>query len=335
MAMADILLLGMGPTARSALDSLAAKLNVLGLVRDRDSECQSVDPVVDRAQELGIPVFSDISLAAVAALISQLKPDCVVVSSYNRLLSPKLTAQCPFVNVHYAPLPRYRGRANVNWALINGESWAAVTIHTIVPELDAGNILFQQCIPIQDTDTVADLYEKLNNIQHDHLGGTVVRFLHGYEGIPQDNREATYGCSRLPEDGEIDWTASTRKICYLVRALVKPYPGAYTYFRGKRLMVWNATPVGNPPYYAGRIPGRVIRTSRTDGYVDVLTGDGILRIFEVQFQGENRTAAADVIKSVRETLGLRTVDLLERIQSLEQQVAKLMEISTGSPGYAE
>ena len=333
--MADVLLLGMGPTALSALDSLAAKLNVLGIVRVRASECQSVDPVVDRAQELGIPVFSDISLAAVGALISQLKPDCVVVSSYNRLLPPKLTAQCPFINVHYAPLPRYRGRANVNWALINGESWAAITIHTVVPELDAGNILFQQCIPIRDTDTITALYEKLNDIQRQHLAGTIVHFLYGYEGIPQDNREATYGCSRVPEDGEIDWTASTSKICDLVRALVAPFPGAYTYLHGKRLMVWKARPVDNPPYYAGRIPGRIIRTSRTEGYVEVLTGDGILRILEVQFQGESPTAAANVIKSVRETLGLRTADLLERIQSLEQQMAKLMEMSQGSQEYAE
>ena len=90
-------------------------------------------------------------------------------------------------------------------------------------------------------------------------------------------------------------------------------------------MVWRAKPLGNPPYYVGRIPGRVIGMSKSEGYVDVLTGDGVLRIFEVQFEGEDRTMAANVIRSVRGTLGLRAGDLLDRIQALEKEVAEFME----------
>jgi methionyl-tRNA formyltransferase len=223
----------------------------------------------------------------------------------------------------------------VNWALINGDPFVAISIHTIVPELDAGNILFQQRIPIQENDTVADLYQKLNTIQQEQLAETVVRFLSGDEGISQDNKNATYGCSRIPADGEIDWVASTRQIDRLVRALVTPFPGAYTYFQGRHLTIWKAEPVLNTPSYEGRIPGRVVGISKPKGYVEALTGDGVLRIFEVQFEGEKRTAATDIIKSVRGTLGLRTTDLLDRIQALEQQLAKLSGMLEGNTKHAE
>jgi methionyl-tRNA formyltransferase len=319
--MADVLLIGKGPTAPSALAALATKFGIVGVVRDADTGVESTDPVVRRARELGVRMVSETSRAAVEALLRDLKPDCVVVSSYDRILSPDVIARCPFVNVHYAPLPRYRGRASVNWAILNNEPWAAITIHTLVPELDAGNILFQERIPIGTNDTVADIYERLNELQREHLAETVVRRLDGYEGVPQDARHATYGCSRVPEDGEIDWSASTEAIHRLVRALVAPFPGAYTYFEGRRLVVWRAAIVEDPPRYEGRVPGRVVGVSRTHGYVDVLTGDGILQLREVQPDGESPLAAAEVIRSVRGTLGLRTADLLARIHLLEQRIA--------------
>jgi methionyl-tRNA formyltransferase len=318
-ARTSVLLLGLGPTALTALESLAKVFTVLGIVRDPDD----ADPVVACATHLGVPVYTETSLAALEELILQLRPGCTVVSSYNRILGPRLLDLCPFVNVHYAPLPRYRGRANVNWALINRELCTAITIHRIAPGLDAGNILFQQLVPIGDTDTVADLYARLNAIQQEVLGETVARFLAGYEGEPQREDEATYGCTRLPEDGEIDWAAPTRQIDALVRALVPPFPGAYTYLQGKRLILWRACPVANPPAYVGRVPGRVIGVSKSDGVVDVLTGDGVLRLAEVQLEGKERVPAAQVIRSVKETLGLRVSHLLNRIASLEAELAQM------------
>ncbi|GAB1538350.1 hypothetical protein NUACC21_10090 [Scytonema sp. NUACC21] len=323
--MANVLLIGMGITTLSALESLVSHCNVRGVVRNVDPESNGDDPVVNFAQKAGIPIFSDISQGAIKSLVLKLQPECVVVSSYNQILPPGLIELSVFINVHYSPLPQYRGRANVNWAIVNDESHAAITIHQIAPELDAGNILFQQLIPIRFDATVADLYEQLNEIQRQHLGETVIKLLHGYEGVVQNNAEATYCCTRLPEDSEIDWSASTRSIDCFIRALVSPFPGAYTYLQGKKLFVWQAKPLNNPPSYVGRIPGRIIGRSKTEGYVDVLTGDGVLRIFEVQFEGEERTAAANIIKSVKSTLGLRASHLLGRIQTLEQEIIRLKE----------
>ena len=326
--MVNVLLIGIGTTALTALESLMSKCHVQGVVRDPQIDPQindRNDPVVRLAQQANIPVFPDTSQKQIKSLILELKPDCVVVSSYNKILPPSLINLSTFINVHYSPLPQYRGRANVNWAIINNEPSAAITIHKISPELDEGNILYQQLIPIHIDDTVANIYERLNQIQCQKLAETVFETLHGNEGIQQNNSEATYSCTRLPEDGEINWSASSISIYSLVRALVEPFPGAYTYFQGKKLLIWQAKPLENPPIYVGRIPGRIITRSKTEGFVDVLTGDGVMRIFEVQFTGEEKTVAANVIQSVKSTLGLQISELLNRIQNLEAQITQLKE----------
>lgn len=323
--MINVLLIGLGITTSSALESLIVQCNVQGIVRNIDTESELHDPVVSLAKQKDIPIFSHTSLKEIKSLILRFQPDCVVISSYNQILPLDIIELSTFVNVHYSPLPHYRGRANVNWAMINNEPCAAITIHKMSPELDEGNILFQQLISIHCDDNVVSIYDKLNAIQRQFLGETVVKALNGYEGVQQNNTESTYCCTRLPEDGEINWSDSTSNIDRFIRALVSPFPGAYTYFQQKKLIIWQAQPVDNPPTYVGRIPGRVINTSKTANYVDVLTGDGILRLLEVQFVGEERTAAANVIKSVKRTLGLQMSDLLARIQTLENEITRLKE----------
>src|SRR5262249_51844694 len=245
--MRRVLLVGMGATAPSALESLAETCTVVGVVRAVDAAQAAADPVVTVAARLGAPVFAITSVAALRVLVDQLRPECVVVSSFDRILPADLLASRPFVNVLYAPLPEFRGRANVNWAIITGQHSTAISIHVVAPGLDAGNVLFQQSVPIGARDTVADLYDRLNELQRRHLGATVVRFLDGDAGIPQSEASATYGCTRLPSDGEIDWSKSTGEIDALVRALVSPFPGAFTYVDGRRLIIWRARPAETAP----------------------------------------------------------------------------------------
>jgi methionyl-tRNA formyltransferase len=256
-------------------------------------------------------------------LISDIGPDCVVVSSYDRILSPPLIDICPFVNVHYAPLPRYRGRAPVNWAIIQGEPTAAISIHLVDDGLDSGNLLFQEEIALTDADTATTVYERLNRIQEQRLGETVIRLVSGWRGMAQNPEMATYGCARTPADGMIQWCQSAREIDRLVRALTAPFPGAFTFLRGRRLIVHKAGLVERLPRYTGVVPGRVIRRSGTGGWVDVLTGDGALRLVEVEFDGELPAPAAAVIRSTRDTLGLHPSDLIGRIVELEMRLARL------------
>lgn len=318
-----VLLLGMGPTALSAVESLMPRFQLLGLIRDARPPSEGTDPVVELAQSLRVPVFPDVSIEGVEQKVIQTSPDCVVVSSYDRILPGRVLRRCRFVNVHYAPLPEYRGRANVNWAIINGEAETAITVHIIAPGLDAGNILYQQRVPIGADDTVADLYVKLNEVQRDVLGETVDNYISGYEGIAQDESAATYGCTRVPDDGEINWAATTSQIYALVRALAPPYPGAHTYLEGRRISILRASPLSDAPRYVGRVPGRVVSRSRQNGYADVLTGDGVLRVYEVRTSDSAAAPASTVIVSMRQTLGLRAADLLARIEVLESRLNRL------------
>jgi methionyl-tRNA formyltransferase len=322
--MGNVLLIGMGATTLTALESLLETCRVVGVVRESADPLR--DPVLALAGRAGVRVFDDASVQGVDRAVRATEPDCVVVSSFGRLLPAATIARCPFLNVHYAPLPAYRGQANVNWAIVNGETRTGLSIQVLELEADAGPVLFQETLDIKPGDTVADLYAGLNELQRKHLGATVVRFLAGDRGTPQQPGEATYGCMRLPCDGEIDWTRDTIAIDRLVRALVRPFPGAFTYAGGERLVIWKAQQVVNAPKYAGRIPGRVVAVSRREGHVDVLTGDGTLRLLEVQREGEEPCQAATVIKSVRTTLGLRSGDLLGRITALEAEVKRMQAL---------
>ena len=172
---ARVLLVGNGPTSLSALESLVERFTLVGIFRDVAADTQGKDDVVRLAEQHRVPVYPQTDPATIHATVRQLRPDCVVVSSYNRILGRDILENCRFVNVHYATLPRYRGRACVNWAIINGESCTAITIHELAPGLDAGNVLFQRPVPIGESDTVTDLYRRLNELQRRHLGETVSR----------------------------------------------------------------------------------------------------------------------------------------------------------------
>src|SRR5688500_14699384 len=114
---ARVLVVGQGPTAGSALASLLRRHDVVGLLRTE----QPGALVTAAARAAGVPVHGQATIAGLRALVEQTTPSCVVVSSFDRVLPADLLETCPFINVHYSPLPRYRGRANVNWAVINGE----------------------------------------------------------------------------------------------------------------------------------------------------------------------------------------------------------------------
>jgi methionyl-tRNA formyltransferase len=318
-----ILLIGFGPTTRTALDSLLGSFDVITLVRDGDDE------VTEHARGSGVPVEILRSPSEISELVGALEPDCVVVSSYNRILSGPVLELCPFVNVHYSPLPGYRGRANVNWAIINHETDAAVTVHCIVPGLDAGGVLAQEFVRIGPRDTVGTLYDRLNALQGEILPPAVNHRLEGDLGVPQDEGKATYGCTRLPEDGEIDWSASTTDIDALIRAVGSPYPEAFTFLGLDKVSIIAAEPSPDGKVFVGRIPGRVVGWSTQEGWTDVLTGDGVLRITRVRLDDDEH-AAAEVLKSSHLTLGLRTSELVARIESLTARVAELTALTAES-----
>jgi methionyl-tRNA formyltransferase len=311
-----VLIIGLGATSRSALDGLAGDFDIVALLRDTD------DDTVDVAAQLGVPVVRDTTVVGVEAAIRDTAPDAVVVSSFNRILGRAILEQSAFVNVHYAPLPRGRGRATVNWAIINGDDRATITIHHLVPELDAGGILYQGSVPITGRSTVTSLYDELNELQRLHIAGATRAAIAGEPGTLQDCDSATYYCTRVPDDGEIDWTARTIDIDRLVRALQPPYPSAFTWWGLERLHVDVAEPVVGGRSFEGRVPGRVVDVDRHGGGVVVLTGDGALKLDRVRLGTGDQVDAASVIRSVTATVGLRTTELVDQLRRAHEWISR-------------
>jgi methionyl-tRNA formyltransferase len=228
------------------------KANVVGLYTHHDNSNEKIwfPSVEELARKHDIPVFfvEDLSTPDEQRRLRELAPD-LVFSFYYRHMIPESVLALPRLgafNMHGSLLPKYRGRAPINWAVLNGEKHAGVTLHVMVKKPDAGDIVDQQAIAIGADDTAAQVQARATEAavtvlrrQIDALqAGTAPR-------KPQDASQATYFGKRTPEDGRIDWSQSAQHIHNLVRAVSKPYPGAFFEKNGQKTIVWKTRLTGN------------------------------------------------------------------------------------------
>lgn len=209
------------------------------------------------------------------------------------------------LNVHAGDLPRYRGNACPNWAILNGESVVGLTVHRMLPDqLDSGPILLKAFHAIDESTYIADIYQWLNDAVPQLCHVALTRLRDGAAGfIDQDPNPATWlRCyPRRPEDGLIDWHRPSREIHRLVRASSHPFDGAFTYLEGKDLVkIWRADMAIHPgPFLA--VPGQVI--GRAENALTVACGDGVLAITDVEVGGQRGAEArATVGRSLRNRL---------------------------------
>lgn len=255
----------------------------------------------------------------------EMNPDIAFVVGCRVLLPAELylIPRQGTLAVHDSLLPQYRGFAPLNWSIINGESTTGVTLFYLNELMDGGDIVAQKAVPIGPTDSGPELYDLVCQATVNLITETYPLLIKGTAPrARQSYSEGSFACSRAPSDGLIDWVKPAAELARLVKALTYPYPGAFTFYEGRKLLVWKAAHLDSPPNYVGRIPGRVIAVWHDEGHVDVLAGEGILRLSEVQLAGESRSKASNVVSSVRATLGLSICDLLERIRLLEGLVGK-------------
>ncbi len=278
------------------------------------------------AARAGVPctIGKRLSPADIEQLVA-IAPDLVLVLGWRTILPPRVihAPRLGCFGVHDSLLPRYRGFAPTNWAVINREPAAGVTLWRLNEDVDAGEIVAQREIPISPCDTAADLYEQVRQaavaLVLEHLPAIVA----GTAPLAaQDEAIATYACARTPDDGLIDWRLPSEHIAALVRALTRPYPGAYTYLDGRPLRVWSARALTPAPVYEGRIAGRVAKLHRGTG-VEVLCGSGSLMLLEVQAEDAAPCRADELIRSVRITLGPTFQELYRRLTSVEGELARL------------
>lgn len=213
---------------------------------------------------------------------------------YRRILCREIleTASGGAFNLHGSLLPRYRGRAPVNWAILNGETETGVSLHHMVEKADAGDIIGQRRVTIEETDTALDVYRKLEPAAKELLDELLPLIRSGKAPrVPQDESEATTFGRRRPNDGRIDWHLPARDIYNLIRAVTRPYPGAFTTLGGKRLLIWRAA---YDPGHSQLEPG-VLRTGNE--IAEVGTGSGTLRLLEIEYEGSAASgrAVADML----------------------------------------
>lgn len=232
--------------------------------------------------------------------------DYIMCFGYRRMISDLVInkASIAALGTHFSPLPRYRGFAPLNWVLINGEDETAVNLFYLDKKVDNGDIIANRKVKIDYLDDINSLYEKCIGAFTEMMKDTIPLLENNsFQTKKQDESEATYTCARNPDDGLIDWNWDSRKIYNYVRALTYPFPGAFTFFDGKRLIIWSCEEY-EIPKYEGIIPGKVIKIIKDSGVV-VLCGEGAILIKDVVIEGNNRITADKVLTSIRLTLGQR------------------------------
>lgn len=229
------------------------------------------------------------------AEIAAMRPAVIYSFYYRNLLPEPLIALAPLgaFNLHGSLLPKYRGRAPVNWMLVNGEREGGVTLHHMVARADAGDIVAQRAVEITDDDDALTLYRKIVP-----AGAALVRECHPLivagraPRRSQDLEAGSYFGRRRPEDGRIDWNWPARRIFNLVRAVTHPYPGAFCFVDGRKLYVWRAR-IGRERGICGR-PGTIIACAAAES-IEIAAGAGSVILTRAQFEGATEGAAPRVL----------------------------------------
>ena len=260
-------------------------LNVPLVVTHRDDPAERVwfASVAELAAQRGLETIapSDPNSADVVARIEAIAPDFIFSFYYRRMLSPTILALARrgAFNMHGSLLPKFRGRAPVNWAVLMGESETGATLHKMTEKPDAGEIVDQESVPIGPDDLAADVFRKVTAAAETVLRRCLPRILAGTaETRPQDFSLGSYFGGRKPEDGRIDWSKSAAEIHNLVRAVAPPYPGAFSEHPGKRMRILRSRIVPEKTSRRG-----VTGPYREDGAWFAECGDGrVLRLLEVE-----------------------------------------------------
>lgn len=221
--------------------------------------------------------------------------DAAISVNWPRLVQQELLDRFPrgVLNAHLGDLPRFRGNAAPNWAILLGEPRVVLTVHRMDAGLDSGPILAQRAMPLDEGTYVGDVYAWADTVVPEAFAEALTA-----EPRPQEG-EPLRVYPRRPEDALLDWNRSAKELARVVRASSDPFAGAFTQLDGRKLVVWRAR--AEPlPHTAAGIPGQVAEVREREAAI--LTGDGLLVLEEVQL-GAARAAAASVLTSTRLRLG--------------------------------
>ena len=251
-------------------------------------------PVKEAALKHGLPVYQPKKVRdpEVIGKLRETEADVIVVIAFGQIIPKAILEMKQYgcINVHASLLPKYRGAAPIQWAVIDGEKESGVTTIMMDVGLDTGDMLEQKAIPLDEKETGGSLFDKLSA-----LGGSMIlSTLKGLEDgtitrTPQGESETSYAKMLTKEMGHIDWTKDAASIERLVRGL-NPWPSAYTSYAGKTMKIWAADVADLP---GERTPGK-IHVTKNQLFVE--TGDGVLDVKELQLEGKKRMDTASFLR---------------------------------------
>jgi methionyl-tRNA formyltransferase len=281
------------------LDSVGARIHLVVTQPDRPrgrGKSVTPPPIKVVAEELGLPIYQPerVRRQDVLDRLCSCHAQCLVVAAFGQIL-PKSLLQCfPLgaINVHPSLLPRYRGAAPIQRAILSGDGLTGVSIMLLDEGMDTGPVLARQELPISDNDTYGALRAKLSRTGADLLCETLARWRSGsIKPAPQEDALATYAPPITKEDLRLSWGFAGRNLVNTIRAF-DPQPGAFCYYEGKRLKMFSPSIL---PWKGEGRPGEIV--GHTQKELVVIAGDGqAVSIGEVQPEGGRRLPAADYLR---------------------------------------
>ena len=311
-----VVFMGTPEFAVPTLEALIAHHEVIAVVTQPDKpkgrgKAMACPPIKETAMAHDIPVYQPVRVReeSFVGTLRELQPDVIVVVAFGQILPESILNIPPYgcINVHASLLPRYRGAAPMQWAIINGEKETGITTMYMAKGLDTGDMIDTVVIPIDPKETGETLHDKLSAAG----GKLILQTLEELEAgtakrIPQDDAKSSYAGMLTRELGEIDWTKSAVEIERLIRGL-NSWPSAYTYLHGKTLKIWDADVAQSDARQeetalSKTAPGTVTAVKKDCFYVQ--TGDGQLKVNEVQLQGKKRMSVQAFLLGNRIEKGL-------------------------------
>ena len=259
-------------------------------------------PVKEEAMKHDIPVYQPLKVREpeFVETLKKLEPDMIIVAAFGQII-PKAILDMPrfgCVNVHASLLPKYRGAAPIQWAVLNGDQVTGVTTMRMDEGLDTGDMIMKQEVIMDEDETGGSLFDKLSEVGARLCAKTMEAIENGTAVYtPQDDALATHTGKIQKEMGSIDWSKDAEVIERLVRGL-NPWPSAYTRIDDKNLKIWRAKVISHEVKAA---PGCILKVTKDE--LEVQTGNGVLALLEVQLEGKKRMTTDAFLRGYQVTEG--------------------------------
>ena len=256
-------------------------------------------------------------------IVSDLNPDLIFVLGWRQIIGKKIRdiPRLGVIGIHFSLLPKLRGHAPVSWSIITNQEYTGLTLFYFEAGADTGDIIIQKETKIEIKDTALTLRKRLISLTKEAIIEVVPYLKKG--NIPskkQNDLDASLAAYRLPGHGEIDWSKTSLEIYNEIRATTHPYPGAFTFYKGDKVIIWQASTLQDNQKYIGT-PGQVIM--KNEAGLTVITGDNAIMIKRLEQGNQGEVSAKNHIINTKESFGYNTYD---EISKLKKEIASIRNL---------